>query len=161
MQHLRTYRLAPALLALSLVLTAAAPLVRHSCGMTEQEMATKPCCHDKAQHHDAPAMPDDAMAHSSSTDTTMPCHESPEAPPADSSPCPDNGPALHDTCCFTADAPTAPAPERVELSPTALVAFVAAFVTTAPPSADTHAPPADTSPPAPIALHLLYGTFLT
>lgn len=158
MQSLRTYRLVPALLALSLVLTATTPLVVHACGMTPDEMASNPCCDDQAGHHDAPAMPMHSdMPHGESADA-MPCHEAPTPP----EPCPDaDGPALHDACCQTADAPTAPAPERVELNPTALSALVVAFLQPAPPPPVIQAPPAAESPPrAPIALHLLYGSFL-
>ena len=166
MQQLRAYRLVPALLALSLVLTAASPLVRYSCGMTATEMATMPCCDDKAGHHDVPAMPmhGEMPMHGDMADVAMPCHEAPgDEVPTPPAPCPDtDSPALHDACCSTASTPVAPAPERIELTPTALTALVAAFLLPAAPSADAHAPPAaESPPPAPVALHLLYGTFLT
>jgi hypothetical protein len=155
---LRSYRLVPALLALSLVLTAATPFVRYSCGMTVT--AKMPCCDDEAGHHDAPSMP----IHVDTGGSAMPCHDAPgEAPSTPPAPCPNaNSPALHDACCSTASAPVAPTPERVELNPTALTALVVAFLRPAAPSADALTPPpADASLPAPVALHLLYGTFLT
>ena len=166
MQQFRAYRLVPALLALSLVLTAATPLVRYSCGMSAIEMATMPCCDGKAGHHDAPAMPmhGEMPAHDGMAGGEMPCHDAPgDDAPALPSPCPDtDGPALHDACCTTADTPAAPPPERVDLNPTALVVLVASFLLPADPPAHVPAPPSSESPPAPpVALHLLYGTFLT
>jgi hypothetical protein len=167
-QHLRTYRIVPALLALSLVLTAATPLVRYSCGMTAEEMATMPCHDGTSGHHDAPAMHDDALAmhgempmHGDMTDGAMPCHEVPgEEPPTPPAPCPDDSTSIHDACCSTASAPVAPMPERVELSPTALASFVVSLQPAAP-SPDTHGPPAaESPPPAPVALHVLYESFL-
>lgn len=156
---LRSYRLVPAVLALSLVLTAATPLVRHSCGMTETEMAAKPCCKNKAGHHGAPAMHGD-MAHGAANDA-MPCHDAP-APSERSAPCPDDGATMHDACCFTADAPIAPTTERLQLSPTALVVLAASFALPTLPPAEAHGPPPSGSPPpAPTALHVLYGSFLT
>ena len=155
MRALRSYSFIPALLALSLVLTAATPLIRTSCGMSLAEMAEMPCCKDKAGHHDVPAMPshEGMMA-----DGDMPCHDAPEEP----APCPEQGATLSGPCCFTADAPTAPPPDRPQLGSTALVALVAAFVLPIPPPADAYAsPPSAPSPPAPVALHLLYGSFLT
>lgn len=158
MQQLRTYRLVPALLALTLVLTAATPLVRYSCGMSAMEMAAMPCHGGESEHQDAPAMP----MHGDIADAAMPCHEASAVDaPATPPPCPD-GATLHDTCCVTADAPAAPVPERVELSPTALAALVAAFLQPPPAApAAPRSPSADPPPPAPVALHLLYGTFLT
>lgn len=157
MHALRSYRLVPALLALSLVLTAATPLIQHSCGMTEAEMATMACCEGKARAHEAPTMHGD-MAHHEATDAP-PCHDAP-APPEP--PCPDEGPAFHGACCYATDAPSAPPPERPQLGSSAIAALVAAFVLPTPPPADAHAsPPADSSPPAPVALHVLYGSFLT
>jgi hypothetical protein len=156
---LRSYRLVPALLALSLVLTAASPLIQHSCGMTDAEMATMPCCEGGVSAHEAPAMHGDVDLHGA-TDTP-PCHDAP-ATPQPPPPCPDDGPAVHDACCYATDAPTAPTPERPQFSSSALVALVAAFVLPTPPPVDAHAsPPTDSSPPAPVALHLLYGSFLT
>jgi hypothetical protein len=156
---LRSYRLVPALLALSLVLTAATPLVQHSCGMTEAEMATMPCCEGKASAHAAPTVRSDA-APPEATDAP-PCHDLP-ASPEPPAPCPDEAPTLHGACCYATDAPTAPTPERPPFGSSALVALVAAFVLPTPPPADAHAlPPTDSSPPAPVALHVLYGSFLT
>ena len=156
MRTLRSYRLVPALLALSLVLTAATPLVRPACGMTEAEMATMPCCDDESNHHDTMAMHGDAMDHGTTSDAAPPCHDAPEAP----TPCPHEGATLHDACCFTADAPAAPTPERLQFSPTGLVALVAAFALPTPRPAAHAPPPSDSPPPAPVALHVLYELFL-
>jgi hypothetical protein len=164
-RSLKTYRAVSALLALSLVLTAAMPLVRPSCGMTLAEMAEKPCCKGKAGHHDAPAMPshDDAMAHGALSEATPPCHDAP-APETPETPCPETPDwlALQATCCSNVEAPTAPALERVQPLQANVLALVAAFVAPPAPAANAHAPPTSGfSPPAPVALHVLYGSFLT
>lgn len=153
MKSLRLHSVLPALLALSLVLTAATPLVRHACGMTEAEMATMPCCEGEAGHHDAPAHP---------MPEAPPCHDAPVPEAPASHDCPDahHTTAIHATCCTAVAAPAAPALERVELLPTVLPALVAALAL---PPEPPPAPPrlgSDLPPPAPVALHVLFERFL-
>lgn len=154
MRALRIYRLIPALLSLSLVLTAATPLVRHACPMADMETMTKSCCKGKADRHDMPH---------GDRSGAMPCHDTPtsDAPEA---PCSDSlgGLGLQAACCTNVEAPAAPVPERVEVLPASLVTLVATVL--APPAEPPSWPPrlpGDLPPPAPVALHLLYGSFLT
>ena len=149
----RLHSLLPALLALSLVLTAATPLVRHACGMTEAERAAMPCCPPGT--HEAP------------TPDAPPCHDAPasEAPAPEapaSHDCPDahHRTAMHATCCAAVGAPAAPAPERVELLPTVLPALAAAFALPPEPPPSPPRLDGDLSPPASVALHVLFERFL-
>lgn len=150
MRRLRRHSALPALLALSLVLTAATPLVRHACGMTEAEMVAMPCCEGEAPDthpmppcHDAPAE-----------------HEAPKAPTSHDCPNTHHTTAMHATCCTAVATPAAPAPERVELLPTVLPALVAAFVLPPEPPPSPPRLDGDLSPPAPVALHVLLERFL-
>ena len=107
MTRLRTYRLLPALLALSVVLTAAAPLVRASCGMSTMEMAAMPCCEDghRDGHHGTHAAP---VPHA--TDEAPPCHDAPAPPPE--APCP--APVAQDACCASGERGTTPVTKEVD-----------------------------------------------
>ena len=148
MKPLRLHSLLPTLLALSLVLTAATPLVRHACAMAEAETTTMPCCPPGT--HEAP------------TPDAPPCHDAPapEAPAEHDCPDAHHQAALHAACCTAVAAPAAPAPERVELLPTVLPAPVAAFVRPPEPPPSPPRLDGDLPPPAPVALHVLYERFL-
>lgn len=115
-----------------------------------------PCC--EGESHDALAhpMPD-----------APPCHDAPasEAPAPEapaSHDCPDahHRSAVHAPCCASVEAPAAPAPERVELLPTVLPALAAAFVLPPEPPPSPPRLDGDPSPPAPVALHVLFERFL-
>lgn len=157
MKPFRLHSVLPALLALSLVLTAATPLVRHACGMTEAEMAAMPCC--EGESHDAPAhpMPEAPPCHDAPTEHEVPA---PEAPASHDCPDAHHTTAIHATCCAAVATPAAPVPERFELLPTVLPALVAAFAL---PPEPPPSPPrfgSDLPPPAPVALHVLFERFL-
>ena len=135
------------------MLTAAAPLVRHACEMDAPEMAAMPCCEGEA--HDAHPMPPAPSCHDAPVE-----HKAPEAPASHDCPDAHHRAAIHATCCTAVAAPAAPAPERAELLPTVLPALVAAFAL---PSEPPPSPPrldGDLSPPAPVALHVLFERFL-
>lgn len=119
-------------------------------------MATMPCCDGKSDRHDAMTMHGGTMDHGATPDAVPPCHDAPEVP----APCPHESATLHDACCFTADAPTAPTPERLQLSPAGLVALAIAFVLLPEPPPLPPRWSGDLSPPAPVALHVLYERFL-
>ena len=148
MRALRRYRLVPSLLALSLVLTAAAPLVAPSCGMTAAEMASVPCCDGHGL----------AAAHTKAPEATPPCHGEPEEEP--SAPC-SEALTLSAACCASSDSAVALLPDRAPLLHADALALAASLLATPPATPAPPRPPGASDPPAPVALHLLYGSFLT
>lgn len=112
-----------------------------------------PCCEGEAEHHHAPAHP---------LPEAPPCHDAPAPEAPASRDCPDahHQTAIHAPCCASVEAPAAPAPERVELLPPVLAAPVAAFALPPDPPPSPPRPAGGLSPPAPVALHVLYELFL-
>lgn len=165
---LHTYRFLSAFLALSLVLTVTLPLVRHSCGMTAAEMAMKPCCKDKAGRHVNASVPEH-HGERAYREPVANCHDAPasnapETPYPPDTPYPDAPiwSALYTTCCTNVEAPAAPTAERVQPLQASLLAVVAAVFSLAPePSSSPPREPSATASAAPVALHVLYGRFLT
>lgn len=147
----RTYRPLATVLAFSLLLTVATPLVRHACAMAGAEMATMPCCPPGA--HDTPAHP---------VSDVPPCHDAPAEHEAPAEPCPDASEwsAMRAACYANVEAPAAPALERVELTPADLPMLLAAFVLPPEPPPSPPIVSGDPSPPQPVALHVLYERFL-
>lgn len=103
------------------------------------------------------------VVHGAMPASTPPCHDAPASDTPDV-PCSDApyGVALHAACCASVGAPAAPMPERVHPLPLSLLtSAVASFVL---PPEPTPSPPrssGDPSAAAPVALHVLYGRFLT
>lgn len=127
--------------------------------MTAEEMATKPCCKDHDDRHGAPVMP----MHNDAVASSMPCHNAP-ASDAPEAPCSDTPDwlALRAACCANVEAPTAPAPERIQPLQAGLLALAATVLTLPPePPPSPPRPTGDLPPPAPVALHVLYNSFLT
>lgn len=143
LQHSLPYRLSAALLALTVLLTGAAPLAAHLCGM-DMHGAEPACC---------------AMYDSSEQSAHDPC---PMQPP-DETPMGDADAPATAACCT--DAPPS-ATERVAVAPPAapeLWAEVAPLASWLVPSAAPveHPRPLDTGPPVPtLRPHLAFSVLL-
>lgn len=132
----RTYRLLPVLLALTLLLAGAGPLLAHLCagmgmhlGATEQE---HPCCGDHCPDH--PPSPSESAAPDATCCTVAP---------------------LSPVEALAVDAPAAP---RVDAALFAAATLVGAEVVEAP---HVRPRPADRGgPPLPVRLHLAFSILL-
>lgn len=151
MRLARPYRLAAALLAVTLTLTGFAPLAAHLCAHDEAPMAMHG---EMATHHALPT------THAASHEADHACCPAPCDPAA-----PEEAPAHDDACCVIS--PAAPIEEVAIVAPAAPRAEAVLFAVAAPDWAEVvpaprPAPvPLDTGPPAPpVRSHLAVSVLL-